>query len=422
VHGDYLTGAIRNTPNELAKLDPDISAEFREIVRRYGLIVLGYSGADLGVMEILRDATFRAGLYWVTRGSGAAPAEVEERASVITADDGPSFVRDLLRRVDALATQPSGRLPEAEYREVTAMLRDADYAAVERRARQLGRRLREQTIAMRAEAAAHPERIPGAVTDDSKLASWEPLLTHTFRPVEPALRSFLAAATAAIEQRSPAVALFATELVPLFESVSFGGSSWVSGIPQLVVSAALSAMLGRSASLGRWEQLSAIASIRGRGTYGRGSDLIALSGEVLHPVALGDHADVAVDLAADLLRRDPLNAELAIEDDAAASSVREANTLLGVVDRAGRASDLRPYFRGFVRLQGSPFLARLAADSTSLDGLARLAGEDPAVFRSQFSQRFLDELNRHNGGMWPPYDARGFADELAAISEGKATT
>lgn len=183
VHGDYRTGAIRNTPNELAQLDPDIAAEFREIVRRYGLIVLGYAGADPGVMEILRASTFRSGLYWVVRGGGAGPAELQDRVSIIVAEDGPSFVRDLLRRIDALAAQPEGRLPEGEYREVTAMLRDRDQAAVERRARALGRRLREVTAAMQAETVPHPERIPGGISDPGKLASWEPLLAQTFTQV-----------------------------------------------------------------------------------------------------------------------------------------------------------------------------------------------------------------------------------------------
>jgi len=416
VHGDYRTGAIRNTPAELAELDPDIGGEFREIVRRYGLIVLGYAGGDQGVMRIIRDSSFRSGLYWVVRSGGAAPGEIQDRASIITAEDGPSFVRDLVRRIDALAAQPEGRLPEEEYREVSAMLRDEDEAAVERRARQLGRRLRDVVATMQADAVAHPDRIPGSISDSSKLASWEPLLVHTFRPSEPALRSYVAAATAAIEQDSRAAGLFAAELVPLFEAETIGGSTFITGIPQIAVGVALNAMLGRAVSLARWSQFAAIASVRGRGRYSNARGVIALNAEVLHPAALGNRADVAIQLAADFLKRDVLNRELALDNDDAANSVANANTLLGVIDRAIRQSDLRPAFWGFAIFDDARLLSRLAEDSDSLDPLARLAGEEPSAFRHAFAQRFQDELSRHSQATWPFRDRPSIVDELTAIS------
>jgi len=44
-HGDYLQETIRNTPAELAELQPEMAAELAEIFGCYGVVVLGYSGS-----------------------------------------------------------------------------------------------------------------------------------------------------------------------------------------------------------------------------------------------------------------------------------------------------------------------------------------------------------------------------------------
>jgi SIR2-like domain len=53
-HGDYLQQTIRNTPAELAELEPAMTAELEEVFSRYGLVVLGYSGADPAIAEAMR--------------------------------------------------------------------------------------------------------------------------------------------------------------------------------------------------------------------------------------------------------------------------------------------------------------------------------------------------------------------------------
>lgn len=156
VHGDYTTGRIRNAPQEIEQLDAPIAAELSEIARRYGLIVVGYAGADPGVLRILQGSAFRAGLYWVARAEGSVPAELRDRVSVVTADDGATFLRDLQRRIEVLAAYPEGRLPGSEYREVRVLLHEADTTGVERRARVLGRRLRDTTTRTRDTNLAHP--------------------------------------------------------------------------------------------------------------------------------------------------------------------------------------------------------------------------------------------------------------------------
>jgi len=58
-HGDYLRETIRNTPEELAELEPAITVELGEIFSRYGLVVLGYSGADEAIARALRGRSSR---------------------------------------------------------------------------------------------------------------------------------------------------------------------------------------------------------------------------------------------------------------------------------------------------------------------------------------------------------------------------
>jgi hypothetical protein len=73
-HGDYLQETIRNTPAELAELEPGMTTELQEVFDRYGLVVLGYSGIDEALSNALRRRTSRYGLYWVAR------AELTEHA------------------------------------------------------------------------------------------------------------------------------------------------------------------------------------------------------------------------------------------------------------------------------------------------------------------------------------------------------
>lgn len=63
LHGDYKNLNIRNTPEELETLEPAIAAEFKEIVDRYGLVTVGYSGGDAGVMSVLEDRSSKYTLY-----------------------------------------------------------------------------------------------------------------------------------------------------------------------------------------------------------------------------------------------------------------------------------------------------------------------------------------------------------------------
>ncbi|MDA3886082.1 MAG: SIR2 family protein, partial [Candidatus Delongbacteria bacterium] len=68
LHGDFKIGKIKNTINELDKLDPLISEDFQYIIDRHGLIVIGYAGRDKGIMEhLIKRKPYTYPLYWQYR-------------------------------------------------------------------------------------------------------------------------------------------------------------------------------------------------------------------------------------------------------------------------------------------------------------------------------------------------------------------
>ena len=76
LHGDYKAGGLRNTDSELKSLDQLIGEDFQYIIDRHGMIVIGYSGRDAGVMEhILKRKPYAYPIYWQIRDY---PEDVEE--------------------------------------------------------------------------------------------------------------------------------------------------------------------------------------------------------------------------------------------------------------------------------------------------------------------------------------------------------
>lgn len=69
LHGDYRSTSLKNTSSELASQDHDLRRAMVEACKRFGLVVIGYSGRDSSVMEALESVLtyenpFPSGLYW----------------------------------------------------------------------------------------------------------------------------------------------------------------------------------------------------------------------------------------------------------------------------------------------------------------------------------------------------------------------
>lgn len=148
-HGDYLQDTIRNTPDELAELEPAMTAQLQEVFDRYGIVVLGYSGSDKAISDGLRARRGRYGLYWIARGALAEPAGslVEAVAGrVVTRPGAAEFLADLDRRLAVFASHPSGQTPLAVHDETVALLRRGDVVGLRELLREEHRAL-EATIA-----------------------------------------------------------------------------------------------------------------------------------------------------------------------------------------------------------------------------------------------------------------------------------
>src|SRR5205823_751742 len=127
---DYLQETIRNTPSELATLEPALTAELRAIANHYGLLVLGWSGADPAIAQILRGRESRYGAWWLSLK--APPAEpgrsVAEAigARVIVRAGAAELLGELERRLSVYSRHDSGNDPGTVHDETLALLRRRD--------------------------------------------------------------------------------------------------------------------------------------------------------------------------------------------------------------------------------------------------------------------------------------------------------
>ena len=132
LHGDYKNLNIRNTPEELETLEPAIAAEFKEIVDRYGLVTVGYSGGDAGVMSVLEDRSSKYTLYWTTRGQPSQRVKDLVRAQdgrFIERQDAAAFFEELMSKVARFQTYPSGDDPALVVAQTKRAIRSGDRVA-----------------------------------------------------------------------------------------------------------------------------------------------------------------------------------------------------------------------------------------------------------------------------------------------------
>ena len=81
LHGDYRYDELKNTPQELRKQEEDLQRALVEELQDTPLIVAGYSGRDVSVLQALKAAYSKPGtgtLYWCGFGDGKPPDRVVE--------------------------------------------------------------------------------------------------------------------------------------------------------------------------------------------------------------------------------------------------------------------------------------------------------------------------------------------------------
>lgn len=74
LHGDYLFDDIKSTLRETESLEQNTKEKFVEFCKEYGLIIVGYSGSDRSIMDVLeilarQENYLKNGVYWCLRRS-----------------------------------------------------------------------------------------------------------------------------------------------------------------------------------------------------------------------------------------------------------------------------------------------------------------------------------------------------------------
>jgi hypothetical protein len=201
-HGDYLQETIRNTPSELAGLEPEIATELGEIFDRFGVVVLGYSGSDEGIAELLRARRSRYGLYWVARSQlteGAKRVTEAGGGRMIKREGAAEFVADLRRRLKVFRSQPSGHTPTEVHDEVLALVRTKDEIGLAEVVRRERREFAERMTAIITEhrqeqpvegdlLKAHDQMLP---VWERRLAGLLPLIAYEPESFDREVRSFI---------------------------------------------------------------------------------------------------------------------------------------------------------------------------------------------------------------------------------------
>lgn len=83
LHGDYLFNNIKCDIDETSRLEENVQEKFEQFLREYGLIVVGYSGSDDSIMDVLEgligeDKYLMNGLYWCLKEDSYISPQLEK--------------------------------------------------------------------------------------------------------------------------------------------------------------------------------------------------------------------------------------------------------------------------------------------------------------------------------------------------------
>lgn len=131
-HGDYMQETIRNTPSELSELPPGLTAELRDIVDHYGLLVIGWKGSDPALAKIVRARSpSRYGAWWLSRidppsEPGRTLVEAIGARLIVRPEGAGEFLAELDRRLTVYQAHDSGNDPGSVHDQVLEVIRRAN--------------------------------------------------------------------------------------------------------------------------------------------------------------------------------------------------------------------------------------------------------------------------------------------------------
>lgn len=122
LHGDYFSNNIKNTTDELQLQDKKLRDILAISLDTNGLAVMGYSGRDESIMEVLNEAvkkqnSFSSGLFWFVKADTRPPKEVTDlidaakasgkQAEIVEIETFDTAWADLIKGFDSI--------PQLEY-------------------------------------------------------------------------------------------------------------------------------------------------------------------------------------------------------------------------------------------------------------------------------------------------------------------
>lgn len=120
LHGDFLFDDIKSTARETESLEQNMKSKFSEFAKDYGLIVVGYSGCDRSIMDVIslllkNDAYFKNGIYWCVRPDSEISEELKkllwkEKVYFIEIEGFDEFFAELFSKLNNAEVLPKSTL------------------------------------------------------------------------------------------------------------------------------------------------------------------------------------------------------------------------------------------------------------------------------------------------------------------------
>lgn len=97
LHGDFGESSLKNLSSELVLQDEVLRQSVLNVSRKLGLAVVGYSGRDDSLMEMLEaaievDNAWPAGIWWFAREPDRAPGRVRQLLEAATGNGVPAYL------------------------------------------------------------------------------------------------------------------------------------------------------------------------------------------------------------------------------------------------------------------------------------------------------------------------------------------
>lgn len=105
-HGDLGRGGLKNTPRDLERISPKMEEELIRVLGEHGVIVLGYSGRDKGIQNVLaqRNPSYYP-LFWIDPYPPDGEAEAILRSigyTYIHCEGAGRFITDYIKLIEKL--------------------------------------------------------------------------------------------------------------------------------------------------------------------------------------------------------------------------------------------------------------------------------------------------------------------------------